>query len=246
MSENALGHWLDVLAVHHGARLTPVPGGWRVRGTQDRVVCSVPRSEDEWQHRFDLVEKAAASTLTNGPVTFAATLSPVSSKSSSRIVRLAFGLSFSFGHALRRRFTVYSPLRKGDCKVIAGDDAFFTRNPALGPLDLGQPGVREALERAGAAVAEAQQIYLRDPAVVAELDRIRKSFSDEVRCLERFYIPQDSFDTRILGHRAKNLGGDDAIEAEYLARLDDVLERYRPAILFEPLTIGVIEGWLPA
>lgn len=207
-------------------------------------VAAQPSTENEWRNRLRLVERAAARQLTNAPVGFAASFA--NAKTSSAVVRLAFGLSLSFGLALRQRFTAYFMTADETCFVTAGDDALFAGAPSVSKFEPHRPLLRKAWPKLAAAAGATQQTYRDDPVVVAEIDRLRRSYAEELQCLERLYLAGGGKEARLLGDPPEEMKNDDAVEAEYVARLEDLIDRYRPRVLFEPLTVGVIEGWQPA
>ncbi|MBI2839440.1 MAG: hypothetical protein HYX75_14085 [Acidobacteria bacterium] len=266
-SADLLQRWVRSLGEYLEAQVSDDAKGWRMEGTSDTwknfvedflseqerealrrkiapmVVVSEPGDQDEWRDRLRLVERAAARQLTCAPIGFAATL-PAASKQSplSTVVRLAFGLSLSLGYRLRQRFTAYFLVNEGQHFLQTGDDPLFMLGAIVGPLDLKRSELRMALPTLLAAVGEAQESYRHDSPIVAEVDRLRQNYAQDLQCLERLYTTNSGKDARLLGQAPKGLKGDDAIEAEYVARLEDLVDRYRPRVIFEPLTIGVIEG----
>lgn len=269
---DALDRWLgalgslleaDVAATADGWELSGAAEGWvrfvgnllsppEREGTQDRepallAVASAPAGCEQWRDRLRLVEKSAAQALTNAPVGFTALL-PTAPKGAAgtTAARLAFGLSLSLGHRLRRRYTAYVLLGEGRSFFRRGADAVLTQLSKVGPLDLTRRETRGALEGLLAAAREAEAAYREDPEVVAELERLRERYKEELRCLDRLYTANWGQDAPLLGVPAAGLKGDDAIEAEYVSRLEDLADRYRPRVVFEPLTLGLVEGWSEA
>lgn len=258
MAEDVLERWLRAVAEDLDASISGTATGWRLEGTgegwkqfvvkisgpekkpaQKKTVRREPRNLKEWRDRLRLVEKHAAATLNDAPVGFTATFP---GRRESRVVRFAFGFSLSLGYPLRKRFTAHFAIGKGQASLIAGDDGLFAAHPSISALDPTRAEWKAALPHLSSAAADAQKAYLSDAAVVAEVARIRKRYSSDVQCLETLYIANWGQDARLLGTAAKHLTGDDAIEAEYVTRLEDLIDRYRPAAMFTPLSIGIIEG----
>jgi hypothetical protein len=275
ISENALRPWFGALGAFLEAEVSELADGWRLKGSGDSwrsfvektlgasqpeaslrrsprlkdgtvTIASAPRGPSEWRDRLGLVEKAVAQALTNAPVGFSAIVAaPRSMRFQSAVVRLAFGFSCMLGRRLRKRFTAYVLMKERRAFIRHGGDLLFTLAPAVGRLESSETETRDAIPQLLAAVSQAEEAYRRESAVVAEISRLRHSCEQELRCLNRLYTPTSGQDTRLLGVPTDGLKGDDAVEAEYAARFEDLLDRYRARIIFEPLTIGVVHGWNP-
>ncbi len=272
MNETATDHidrWLGALARYFEAQLSKRAGGWELDGATESWerfldsllsreerqalngrkltsmgLSSEPDAVEQWRDRLRLVEKSAARTLTDAPVAFAAVIPSTAAKGTRyTVVRFAFGFSLSLGHRIRRRYTVYSPTREGNALFRRGDDRLFAHGATVGPLDLSRKELREAMPALSTAAKAAEEKYRQEAEVVAEITRLRHSFVEELGCLQRLYIANWGQDAPVLGAPPEGLKGDDVVEAEYVTRLEDLVDRYHSRVQFEPLTIGVIEGW---
>ncbi|HYR28420.1 MAG TPA: hypothetical protein VEU30_08140 [Thermoanaerobaculia bacterium] len=255
-----LQRWLTSLGSYMGAKVVAVENGWSIDGESERwlrffndvarpdekkrplVVAPEPSGEAQWLDRLRVVERAAARQLSSAPVGFTAIIAP-RKRATKNVVRFAFGFSLSLGARLRQRFTAYLPVGQHKCEVIAGDDGLFARDPKVGPLAAHRSMVRDALPILLAAAAEAQETYRNDGRVTQEIARLQARYQQESRSVETLYTINSGRDVRLLGMETKELKSEDATEAEYIGRLEDLAERYRPQILFEPLSIGLVEGW---
>lgn len=259
--------WLAVLSNHLDAQFSRGTSRWTLSGTsqtwrrylrnlftdEERVslddsrtasvnVAFDPSTKEEWRNRFRLVEKSAAQALTNAPVGFLAVLPSGKRGAKARVARLAFGYSLSLGKRVRRRFTAYFLPESDESCFRCGDDHILDDVERIAPLDLKQEAVHSALGRLIAAASNAEQEYRQDAQVVAEVARIRREYAKELRCLERLYTSNSGQDAPLLGLPATGLKGDDAVEAEYVSRLQDLMDRYQPRVLFEPLTLSIVEN----
>jgi hypothetical protein len=258
-----LQQWLTALSRHYDAELSARAGAWSIDGSSNAwaafiddfltekekeakrkphswTVRADPENVFEWRDRFRLVERAAARELTSRPVAFTASVSPRAKKART-VVRLAFGLSLSLGTCHRCRFTAC--VADGKTTLRVGDDELFSLAPQIAPLDLHRKELRAALPQLLVAVAEAQAAYRQDAKVVAEIESMRRRYVEDSLFLDRLYNANSASDPRLMGDPPEGLKGDDAIEAEYVMRLEDLVDRYRPRVLFEPLTIGIVEGF---
>ena len=257
-----LERWLTTLGGYLDAQVTAVEGGWHVVGTsapwqrfaddigatdpkkQPLLIAAEPRDGDQWRDRLRVVERAAARQLTAAPVAFTATIPAKSKRPATRtIVRFAFGFSLSLGRRLRQRFTAYAAPGDEHAHYVAGDDALFKRGPVIAALDTKRPEVRNALPALLSAARTAQESYRNDAGVLAELDRLRGNYEHESQSVETLYTINSGQSARLLGMESKEMKSEDATESEYVSRLEDLAERFRPRVIFEPLTIGLIAGW---
>jgi hypothetical protein len=258
-----LQNWLSALAGYLEASVVVAgKGASRIEGTSESwqrffediaapkekqhalLIASEPHDRDQWCDHLRVVERAAARQLTSAPVGFTALIPAASRKRATKtVVRFAFGLSLSMGRRLRQRFTSYVHDGKGAPLLQTGSDALFSLHPDIGPLDVKRKDLGNALPALLSAAAEAQETYRKDPRVIEEIERLRKNYEQEYQSLDTLYTINSGQDARLLGTRSTDLRNEDATEAEYVGRLEDLTDRYRPRVILEPLTLGIIDGW---
>jgi len=257
-----LERWLTVLGEYTGANLVARPEGWKIDGASEAwtrffndiaaedeeqhplLIARGPHGREQWLDHLRVVERAAARQLTLAPIGFTAVLPAAARRRGAKtIVRLAFGFSLSLGRRLRRSFTASVPLGAKQAIVTAGDDGLLELDPEIAALDVKGAELRKALPALLAGANDAQTTYRDDENVVAEIERLRRTYEDEVQSLATLYTINSGREARLLGMELQEQKGEDAIEAEYVARLEDLADRFRPRVLFEPLTLGIIEGW---
>lgn len=256
--------WLAALAEYLDATVEPREAGWVIAGNSiawnrffegiavhgesnhPLFIATKPEGPQQWLDHLRIVERAAAQQITSAPVAFKATVQPaLRMRGVKTVVRLAFGLSLSLGNSLRQRFTATVTAGETRATLTAGDDGLFDLAPEITTPDLNRQDLHHALPALLSAVVDAETVYRRDAGVIAELDRLREAYVDEFQSLASIYTINSGRDARLLGMESQERKGEDAIEGEYVARLEDLENRYRPGIRLDVLTIGVVEGWLP-
>lgn len=253
---DAFDEWVKLLADQYAAEVQKEGEWYRIRSsseewaklvdTEESVALTLsPDSEASWKNRLLLVEKAVARAIGTAPVGFSCELAdrgagPNTETSDVTVVRLAYGFSLSVGRCLRQRFTAYYVIELDKSFHVLGRDGFFDLAHHVQELDLESQVVESGLLPLLATVQETQQVYCSLDSVRSELSRLQKSLSRQLRDLDRLYTINYGQYARLCGRVPTGLRGEDAIEAEYMNKMEDIFHRHQPAIVFEPLTLGVI------
>lgn len=248
MNETALHTWGRTVATILGAQfnksgsdfvLTPLSETWqRITGISDPIqICAEPQDKTSWKNRLRFVEQSAAQALLAGPVGFACELENGHSKLAS-VYRLALGLSLSTGHACRRRYTLYS--HEGSVFFTDGSDCLFDHTRSITALDLKRTQFLDVLAEVCKPLSQIATSYASDTDVAQQVESLNKKLAAEMRDLDRLYLSGHGKHARLIGNALEGLHGEDAIEAEYLGRLRDIVARYQVSICFEPLTFSLI------
>lgn len=248
--------WVNLLGRQYAAEVRKEREWYRIKsssrawtdlaGTAEAVVItSPPNSEESWKNRFRLIEKAVARAIVAAPVGFDCKLinpdvQPNAEVNDVTIIRLAYGFSLSIGRCLRQRFTAYYVIELDESFCVLGEDDLFDLNCQLKELNLENQAVKSGLSPLLASVQETQQVYCSHNSVRTELDRLQKNLLRELRDLDRLYTVNYGQYAKLHGRASAGLRGEDAIEAEYLNKMEDIFHRYQPAVVFEPLTLGVV------
>ncbi len=257
MSDTPLQQWARWLASEISARaipeaddirLQPVStGGAQPASIQDSILlCPTPGSTNAWQVRIRYVEKAVAKAILSGPVGYSCFVmgglpenSPVSP--TVNVVRLAFGFSLSVGHSCRCRYTAYHLIGGDAGFFVRGNDTLFASSIATTPLNLEDSRLKTAIDRLLGLVKNAALDYAGQPQIRKQLEGLDRSLSAELRELDRLYLAKHDPYAQILGNPAEGSRGEDALDVEYSSRMRDTIEKYRETLLFEPLSLGMIQ-----
>ena len=73
-----------------------------------------------------------------------------------------------------------------------------------------------------------------------QLKQMNGALSGELRDLDRLYTASDGQYAQLLGRAPDGLRGEDAIEAEYLNRMEDIMEKFNPCVVFKPLSLSIV------
>ena len=255
MSKDALAQWAEVLAKEYDASIRHVKGGYRLESASDEweeltgskspiALSYKPESISSWRTRLRFVEKAAARALTSAPLAFSTRCTVGKQQRNiageTDVARLAFGFSLSLGRSSRQRHTAYYVSSQKKALHILGEDQLFDHVQEVTYLDLKSSIVKEALKPILTVASEAQADYIGSHVVMSQLTELRDKVSKELRDLDRLYTVNYGQYAQLLGRNPAGLRGDDAIEAEYVNRMEDILLKYQPGVLFEPLTLAVV------
>lgn len=249
--------WVDLLTDQYKADTKKIEDGYQIKssskawvdlaGTEDIIELSLsPNTASTWEHRIRLVEKATARAVVSAPVGFSC--NPVGLELAGNpganlvtILRLAYGFSLSVGQCLRQRLTAYYVVESGQSFYIVGQDELFDHNPQVQGLDLEDPYFQTSLSPLMFTVNETQEEYCSQASVRNELDKLKRSLSKQLRNLDRLYTVNYGQYARLYGRKTEKLRGEDAIEAEYIDKMEDIFYRHQPTIIFEPLSLGLIK-----
>jgi len=256
MSRDVLREWVKVLSKEYAASLRHEEGEFRLESSSDKwreltgstktiVISSEPESGGSWWMRLRLVEKAAARAIISAPVGFSCSLGVGRKQRKSKaghtdVMRLAFGFSLSLGASSRQRYTAYYVKLFDKAFHILGEDQLFDHCCEIDPLDLRSPCLKDGLKPLLPAVDRAQADYRASSMVTDQLDSLREKLLKELTDLDKLYAVNYGQYAQLLGRPPDGLRGEDAIEAEYVSRMEDIFLKYQPAVVFEPLTLGVI------
>ncbi len=249
--------WCRVLAEEYGGRYATTGSGVRIDPSSDKwneasgsagpiLLAPFPKDAPSWRARLQHVEKACARAIISGPVGFSCVVSNKASKHPgelTNVIRLAFGLFLSLGPSHLTRYTAYyaPTLKKG--LHLLGSDELFQSCTEVQSLSLTQKNLTATLPPLLDLVSNVEQEYIAQPSVKESLSRLSDVRSAELRELDRLYTANYGQDAKLLG-RSNSLKGEDAIEAEYFSRMGDILEKYKPAVIFKPLSLGIIRTTL--
>lgn len=248
-------NWARVLANEYGGKSTVIGEEVRVEGSSDQwesvtgskdpiVLSSNPQHADAWRTRLQFVEKRTARAVNSSPVGFSCSMiengKPRDSGGLVEVVRLAFGLSLSLGASLRRRYTAYYLSNTKQALYIQGQDRLFAGCTDIGALDLRNKALTLGTERLLDLLKEVEREYSLSTPVEEQTKRLNETLSSELHELDRLYKASHGQYAQLLGRAPGPLKGDDAIESEYLHRLEDLLRKYRLAVLFAPLSLSIV------
>lgn len=248
MSNVQLQRWGMYLArelgVHYeesndGVILTPVNEKFQeVAGQRDSIhICANPLDPSAWQNRLRYIEQSVAQAILAGPVGFTTILEKGPGEPTG-LVRLAFGLSLTTGCACRRRYTAY--YLENSTFFVQGTDSLFDLVEKSTALDMSKQELAEALEEISKRLPQIETQYLYDQDVIKQLDFLNKNLGRELRDLDRLYLSGHGKYARLIGKPPQRLRGEDAIEAEYMNRMEDIVARHQLAVRFEPLSLGLV------
>lgn len=245
--------WASIVAGQLQARLTVVDDtvqlrpsvGAPRRGRGATNLMSEPDTPDAWRTRLTYIEKAAAEEIKSGPAAFSC--SAAEGRAHGRgtddlvdVVRVAFGLSLSLGKSCGRRYTAYFLPDIEQGSFIAGRDELPGVWTEVSRLDLRQVGLRPALEHWLGMLGEVAIEYRSCAAVAGQLANLNAGLASELRDLDRLYTTRGGEFAYLLGQAKASLRGEDAIESEYLTRMEDILGKYTVGILLRVLSIGIV------
>lgn len=254
--ETGLGNWARILAKEYDGRLTVLPEGVRLEGSSDRweqstggkdpiLLMSRPQTPEQWRERLKHVEKRAARAVMSGPVGFSCSVAETKrvktqNISDAKVVRFAFGLSLSLGQSCYRRYTAYYVSATEETFFLGGQDSLFESCENLGGLDLNDRLLSKGLPRVISLLPDVEADYNACGPVRAEVKRLNEAVSTELRDLDRLYLAGYGQYALLLGKAPERLRGEDAIESEYLAKMNDILERFKVSIILKPLSLGLV------
>jgi hypothetical protein len=248
-------NWARVLANEYGGQSTVIGEEVRVEGSSDKwdsvtgskdpiVLSSNPQHPDAWRTRLQFVEKRTSRAVNSSPVGFSCSMIENGKARDSggpvEVVRLAFGLSLSLGASLRRRYTAYYLSNTKQALYIQGQDRLFAACTNIGALDLRNKALTLGTEHLLGLLKEVEREYSLSTSVQEQTKSLNETLSSELRELDRLYKAGHGQYAQLLGRAPEPLKGDDAIESEYLHRLEDLLRKYRLSVLFTPLSLGIV------
>lgn len=253
MTNTILKRWAKALASVYqasvseeqaGVILTSESDSWRrFSGGTEEVMIEFEAPRGDVRSRLRVLEKAAAQEIISAPVGFQASLlSGKRTRSGGTIVlRFAFGFSLSLGRSCRKRYTAYCvPSLHASCHVI-GEDLLFSNAYDLAPLDDDADEVKLGLPDLWHSIELAEKEYRESAFVEVERNRAADRATSELRDLDSLYRANHGRNAVLMGMSVPDQGGgDDAIGAEYLGRLEDITGQFKMSVLFEPLSLGVI------
>jgi hypothetical protein len=161
-----------------------------------------------------------------------------------RWLRLSFGLSLSVGQPVSKRFVCFLEHAKsvphvalgGQLKVEQKEGSTLIALPAWANRDL--PSLAQA-------VVVACETYRDLPEVKTAVLKIGRERRTELTYLEQLYRRKQGTNDRLYGRPASGAGGSNAIEAEFRALQNIVVQRYAVQIRAQMLTLGILEGEVP-
>jgi hypothetical protein len=237
-----------MIASEQEVRLEPSSGKWeQLVGSRDPIVLKIaPEKVDVWRMRLEHVEKRAAQAVILRPVGFSCSAKERDKNLEradevANVIRLAFGLSLPLGHSCRYRYTAYYLSEVAEAFWVAGQDKLFESWRNIRALDLDNSMLRIGLQHMLGLIEGVEHEYRAQVPVKEELARLNEALSGELRDLDRLYIASYGQYAQLLGRAPDSLRGEDAIEAEYFNRMEDILERYKLCVVFEPLTLGIVQ-----
>lgn len=253
---DAFDEWVNLLVKQYRAEVRKDVDGYRIDSSSKEwkdlvgmerpvALTSTPDSEVDWRNRLLLVEKSVARALSLTPVGFSCRVIDAVVESNAEvddvtILRLAYGFSLSIGRCLRQRFTAYYVVELDETFYVCGEDDLYDLNYQIQELDLEIQAFKRGLLPLLAKVQETQQAYCSHNSVKTELNNLQISLLRQLRDLDRLYTVNYGQYAKLYGRASASLRGEDAIEAEYIDKMEDIFHRHQPTIIFEPLTLGVI------
>jgi hypothetical protein len=237
---------LGCMARANGASLRAIGDGFIVHGgTFDgeiKVVAS-PTTHLEWRTRLEWLEKQAARFVLGAPLAYSAAMRSVAGQRASGLaLRLSFGLSLSFGHPLRQRFSAYvfSSGRKPELRGAEGDSLENAKDVKL--LLRAPVWVTKAWAKVVPLVEEACERYESRPDVQEELGRLAQRRRESLWYLHNLYNRREGFNDHIYGLPLGETSGSAAIAQEYQNCQLVVLRRYSVRIEVKALSLGVLSS----
>jgi hypothetical protein len=226
-----------------GAKLDRDSERWRqIMGAQRSLVLrEKPKDPAEWKVRLQHVEKRVARAIITAPVAFSCVVKPSKGKREDTVIRFAFGLSLSLGLACQRRYTAYYVPDTKRSFYLAGQDQLFEVGSDFGPANPGSKesinGLRQILELVPKVVSEYQESGL----VTEQIRVLDKVLSHELRSLGWLYLATSNQYPTLLGNSSDlAVKGDDAVELEYLNKLEDIVSRFKVSVRFAPLSLAIV------
>lgn len=158
-------------------------------GRQAIVINQSAEEKEITQDRLEFVEKQAAIVLLTAPVLFAAELkNPQQSRSRKTVLRVAFGYRLIKGRPCFRRYTSYLEPTSGRTVIIRGDDHLLGElSSTILERNADHSLINEYLHEMSRQVAEAQNDYLTDKDVKAELQALAERQRSELFELNLLY-----------------------------------------------------------
>ena len=255
MNNKQFLNWARVLAREYGGRLTvseeevrldPSSEKWeQVTGSKNPLVLALaPKGVDPWRLRLRHVEKAAARAVISGPVGFSCSVEENEKRKYTHgpidIIRLAFGLSLSVGHNYGQRYTAYYLGEGKEAFYISTQDRLFELCTNIQALDLNKSILKSGLQNILSLIKQVAHEYRTLALIQEQLKQMSEALSGELRDLDRLYTASYGQYAQLLGRAPDGLRGEDAIEAEYLNRMEDIMEKFKLCVVFKPLSLSIV------
>jgi hypothetical protein len=204
-----------------------------------------PQNPAEWKTRLQYVEKRVARALISAPVCFSCSVSQAGKKPRGvrelgTVVRFAFGLSLSLGVECVSRFTAYWVSGTNQAFYLKAQDGLYEACSDLAPANLKDKALNEGLRQILKLAPSVALEYENEEAVRNQVAILKNKVAEELRDLDRLYLPGHGQFLQLIGSASPTIKGDEAVELEHLNKVEDIVEKYRLAVRLTPLSVGLI------